>query len=68
MSEYVERVRRLQETAEALRRTHPANHPSEEDIAWLHEVHAKHEAALGHTDAAAAARLRAQRARARAAR
>jgi hypothetical protein len=57
------RIRRTQETLEALRRVDPRNNPTAEDIAYLHEVHARHEAELGRPGRAAAAKERAYRAR-----
>jgi hypothetical protein len=63
MSEYAEGSRRLRETTEVLRRAHPAYHPSAEDIARLHELHAQHEAERGDAAAAVTAAERAKRAR-----
>ena len=60
-----ERQRRLAETHAALERVHPENHPSDEDIAEFHELHARHEREGGREEHAAAAEERAQRARAR---
>jgi hypothetical protein len=39
-----------------LNRAHPANHPTVDGIVRLHELHASHEAELGHAEAAPAAR------------
>ena len=60
-----ERIREAHETLEAIRRTRPGNHPSAEDIAHLHDVHARHEREAGRADRAAAAEERARRARER---
>ena len=53
------------ETLDAVQRAHPHEHPTAEDIAHLHEVHAKHERDAGHEEQAAAAEERARRARER---
>ena len=50
-------------TLEALRRVNPRNNPTAEDIAYLHEVHAQHEAEMGRPERAAAAQERARRSR-----
>jgi len=59
------RRRLIQETLGVLQLVHPANHPSAEDIALLHELHARHERQAGREDTAAAADLRAYRVRRR---
>jgi hypothetical protein len=61
-----ERNRRARETLDALHRVHPSNHPSFEDIARLHDIHAQHEREVGNEGRAAAAEERARRARSRA--
>ena len=61
-----ERIAESHETMEALQRADPGNDPSPEDIAHLHEVHARHEREAGREDRAAAAGERARRARKRA--
>jgi len=58
-----ERSRRVQETLEAIRRADPRRNPTSEDIAHLHEVHAKHEREAGREERAAAAEERARQAR-----
>jgi hypothetical protein len=58
-----ERRRRTRETLDALRRVDPRNHPTAEDIAHLHDVHARHEAEMDRPDRAAAAKKRADRSR-----
>jgi hypothetical protein len=58
-----ERIVRARETLEALRRVDPRRNPSVEDIANLHEVHARHEREAGREDRAAAAEERARRTR-----
>lgn len=63
-----ERVRQIEETLSLLRRAHPRNQPSDEDIVRLHEIHARHEREVGKEGNAVAAEERARRARARAAR
>jgi len=60
-----ERIRRSRETLEALRRADPRNHPSAEDIVYLHELHAQHEREAGREDRAAAAEERARNAHAK---
>ena len=60
------RIAEARETIEALRRANPTNQPSPEDIAHLHDVHARHEREAGRNDRAAAADERARRARERA--
>jgi hypothetical protein len=60
-----ERARRLEETRSVIRRADPRNNPSAEDIARLHEAHARHERSFGREDNALAAEERARRARAR---
>jgi hypothetical protein len=60
-----ERRRRAEETLEALLRADPRNDPTSEDIAYLHEVHARHEREAGREDRAAAAEGRARRVRER---
>lgn len=62
-----ERMRTAQETLDAIERARPENHPTVEDIANLHEVHARHERDAGREDAAVAAEERARRTRERAA-
>jgi len=61
-----ERMREAQETLEALRRVALRHHPTHEDIANFHDVHARHERAAGREDRADAAQERARQARARA--
>jgi hypothetical protein len=63
--QWSERVRRANETLEALRRVHPRNHPSADDIAEFHELHARHEHEAGREERAAAAEERARRLRTR---
>lgn len=62
MAEPSDRIRRSRETVEALRRAYPTNHPTGEDIAHLHDVHARHEREAGREDRAVAAEGRARRA------
>lgn len=62
------RITQSRETLEALRRVERKNHPSSEDIAHLHDVHALHERRAGREDRAVAAEERARRVRARATR
>ena len=57
--------RRCRETLAALRRVHPANNPSVEEIAQFHELHARHEEEEGRPGSAAVARERARKARTR---
>ena len=57
------RSRTARETAEFVERLLPGNHPTLEDIARFHELHARHERALGHDQTARAAEERARRAR-----
>ena len=57
------RARSARETAEFLERVNPRNHPTLEDIARFHELHARHERDLGHEQTALAAIERARRAR-----
>lgn len=63
MAEPADRIRRSRETLEALRRTSPHSDATGEDIAHLHEVHARHERQAGREKRAAAAEERARRAR-----
>ena len=56
---------RCRETLAALRRVHPANNPSHEEIAQFHELHARHEEEEGRDESAAVARDRARKARTR---
>jgi transcriptional regulator with XRE-family HTH domain len=58
-----ERLGRIRETLSALERVEPGSNPTAEDIANLHEVHARHESQLGRPERAAAAKKRADRAR-----
>ena len=58
-----ERRRRVQETLEAVRRADPRRNPTADDVAHLHEVHARHEREAGREDRAAAAEERARQAR-----
>jgi hypothetical protein len=53
---------RIRETFLALRRTHPNNNPTAKDAAFLHEMHARHEAEMSRPEGAAAAKERANRA------
>ena len=53
------------ETLDAVQRAHPHQNPTLEDIAHLHEVHARHERDAGREDQAAAAEERARRVRER---
>jgi hypothetical protein len=55
--------RRCRETRAALRRVHPANNPSDEDVAKFHELHALHEEEDGRYKSAAVALERARRTR-----
>jgi hypothetical protein len=57
------RITGARETLEALRRVKRRNQPSPEDIAHLHDVHARHEREAGREDRAAAAEERARHAR-----
>jgi len=57
-----ERVKRIVETLEVLRRAHPRNNPSVADIVALHELHARHERSEGRDESADAAEERARRA------
>jgi hypothetical protein len=57
-----ERVKRIAETIEVLRRAHPRNNPSAADIAALHELHARHERSEGRDERADAAEERARHA------
>jgi hypothetical protein len=57
------RRRRVQETLEAIRRADPRRNPTSEDIAHLHDVHARHEREAGREDRAEAAEERARQAR-----
>jgi len=59
------RRRRVQETLDAVSRADPRNDPTPEDIAYLHEVHARHEREAGREDRAALADERARHARER---
>lgn len=61
-----ERIARARETLEAIQRAHPSNDPSIEDIANLHEVHARHEREDGYEERAVAAEERARQTRKRA--
>ena len=54
-----------EETHEAVQRAHPHHNPTVEDIAHLHEVHARHERDAGHDEQAVAAEERARRTRER---
>ena len=65
MSQPSERIRRAKETIDAISRVDPRRHPTAEDIAHLHEIHARHEREAGREDRAAAAEKRAQLARER---
>jgi len=67
-AEYRERLSRLREALVVIAQAHPRNLPSYEEIACLHELHAAHEREHGREDRAAAAELRALRARERGAR
>ena len=60
-----ERIHTVRETLEALRRIKSRHDPDADDIAYLHEVHARHEREAGREERAAAAERRAQRARER---
>jgi hypothetical protein len=60
-----ERIRRAKETIDAVSRVDPSKHPTAEDIAHLHEIHARHEREAGREDRAAAADKRARLARGR---
>jgi hypothetical protein len=53
----------IQETLSVIRRAHPRNNPGVEDIARLHELHARHERKAGNPERAAAAEERARRIR-----
>jgi hypothetical protein len=64
-SHWSERVRRFEETLSVVRRAHPRNQPSVEDIVRLHEVHARHEREDGREENALAAEERARRVRTR---
>ena len=59
------RIAEARETIEALQRVDSRSHPSAEDIAHLHDVHADHERGAGREDRAAAAEERARHARER---
>jgi predicted ATPase len=56
--------RHIRETAEIVERLNPRNHPTLDDIARLHELHAQHERELGYEEKALAAEERARRVRA----
>ena len=60
-----EAIERSRRTIEVLDRVRPANDPSAEDIAALHELHAEHERRSGREDVAAAAENRARAVRER---
>jgi len=53
-------MRKLEETLSVLRRANPRNQPSIEDIARLHELHARHERERGREAAAVVAEERAR--------
>jgi hypothetical protein len=57
------RIRQLRSTLSAIRRVHPRNHPSVDEIARFHELHARHERDEGREDRAVAAEERARRIR-----
>jgi len=59
------RRRRTEETREAVLRADPRNDPTPEDIAHLHDVHARHEREAGREERAVAAEERARHARER---
>jgi hypothetical protein len=63
--EILARLKRLEETAEALRRVRPSNRPTHDDIAYFHELHARHEREQGREERARAAEARARRVRTR---
>jgi len=60
-----ERRQRRQETLAAIERVKPSNNPTPEDIARLHELHARHEREAGRYEQAALAEERARHARAK---
>ena len=60
MGEPSKRIQRAKETLDAISRVDPRKHPSLEDIANLHEIHARHEREAGREDRAAAAEKRAR--------
>jgi len=55
---------RLQEPLEVIEKAKPSNNPTLEDIACLHELHARHEREAGRDERAEAAEERARRVRA----
>jgi hypothetical protein len=63
VDEPARRRRRVAETLEAVRRADPRRHPSSEDIAHLHDVHARHEREAGRDERADAAEERARQTR-----
>jgi hypothetical protein len=58
-----ERIRQLRRTISALRRVHPRNHPSADEIARFLELHARHERDEGREERAATTEERARRVR-----
>jgi len=61
----IETSKRCRETLAALKRVHPSNNPSREEIAQFHELHARHEDQAGRHESASTARQRARKARTR---
>jgi hypothetical protein len=62
VDERSERRRKSEETLDAVLRADPHNDPTLEDMANLHEVHARHEREAGREERAAAADERARHA------
>lgn len=62
---WLERTRQIDETLSVLRQANPRNQPTVEDIARLHELHARHEREAGREGSAVVAEERARNVRAR---
>jgi hypothetical protein len=60
--EIEQRAQWIAATLDILRRAHPRNNPSAEDIAALHKLHARHERSHGRDELADVAEERARRA------
>jgi hypothetical protein len=59
-----DRHQKLEETISVIEKAKPSNNPTHEDIARLHELHARHEREAGRHERAEAAEKRARRVRA----